>query len=444
MKKILISVSIIGAVAAIVFGVTTAFFSDTETSTGNTFTAGAIDLKIDNHSWYNGVERTDLGWDLDDLTGHLFFNYEDLKPGDWGEDTVSIHVDDNDAWACVDIFIKKNDDMSSAEPELEAGDDLEVASDIWDGELAEELNFIFWVDDGDNVLETGEEVLVSGRASDILLAGGVNGINFALADKNENNVGGSDGTPLKGGDTYYIGKAWCYGTLTLTYDGQGDPSNVPGFTCNGAPVGNLSQTDNMMVDIGFYAEQSRHNPDFECSPKIPETSMPTQLLENKDTGWNVIEDDTYGNIVYSDGAKTFYGTVVGQGLVPNGKYQITLNGPGICTTTDNNLAGNGASTNLFEQGYWDGVGPNLSNTCQWAGQGVYNMALIDDWYTVIADGSGNINYSFNLALPSGTYTGVKVLVKKMLDTHESPWVDTTTEYTTNLYETAAINFTVAP
>jgi len=49
-KKILISLSVIGLVAAIVVGGTIAYFSDTETSTGNTFTAGAIDLKVDNTS----------------------------------------------------------------------------------------------------------------------------------------------------------------------------------------------------------------------------------------------------------------------------------------------------------------------------------------------------------------------------------------------------------
>ena len=42
MKKILISLAVIGAVGAIAAGATGAFFSDTETSTGNTFTAGAI------------------------------------------------------------------------------------------------------------------------------------------------------------------------------------------------------------------------------------------------------------------------------------------------------------------------------------------------------------------------------------------------------------------
>ncbi|MBP7061187.1 MAG: SipW-dependent-type signal peptide-containing protein, partial [Candidatus Moranbacteria bacterium] len=46
-KKIVMSLSVIAAVAAIAVGGTMALFSDTETSNGNIFTAGSIDLKVD-------------------------------------------------------------------------------------------------------------------------------------------------------------------------------------------------------------------------------------------------------------------------------------------------------------------------------------------------------------------------------------------------------------
>ncbi len=45
-KRILISLSVIGLVAAIAIGGTIAYFSDTETSVGNTFTAGTIDISL--------------------------------------------------------------------------------------------------------------------------------------------------------------------------------------------------------------------------------------------------------------------------------------------------------------------------------------------------------------------------------------------------------------
>lgn len=56
-KRILISLGIIGVVAAAVIGGTIAYFNDTETSTGNIFTAGSIDLKVDHVAQsYNGVD----------------------------------------------------------------------------------------------------------------------------------------------------------------------------------------------------------------------------------------------------------------------------------------------------------------------------------------------------------------------------------------------------
>jgi len=62
MKKILGSVGVLALVGALVLGATGAFFSDTETSTGNTFTAGAIDLGVDNTSYYNGKLNQETTW----------------------------------------------------------------------------------------------------------------------------------------------------------------------------------------------------------------------------------------------------------------------------------------------------------------------------------------------------------------------------------------------
>jgi len=61
MKKILLSLSIITAVAAIVIGGTFAYFSDVETSNGNVFTAGTLDLKTNDA---DGVTAT---WVLADM-----------------------------------------------------------------------------------------------------------------------------------------------------------------------------------------------------------------------------------------------------------------------------------------------------------------------------------------------------------------------------------------
>ena len=113
MRKLLVSAGIVVFAGAIAVGATGAFFSDTETSVGNTFAAGELDLKIDNSSYgfdYNDPQiASPVGawglnaansWELSDLTGQLFFSFGDLKPGDYGEDTISLHVQ-NDAWACM-------------------------------------------------------------------------------------------------------------------------------------------------------------------------------------------------------------------------------------------------------------------------------------------------------------------------------------------------------
>jgi len=66
MKKILVSLSIIGVVAAIAIGGTIAYFSDTETSVGNTLTAGVLDLKIrdQNEPYGDGVTATWMATDV--------------------------------------------------------------------------------------------------------------------------------------------------------------------------------------------------------------------------------------------------------------------------------------------------------------------------------------------------------------------------------------------
>jgi len=269
-KKILISLSVIAVVAAVVVGGTIAYFSDTETSTGNTFTAGAIDLKIDNESYVTDkdgqlVRSPETSWCLKDLAeGDLFFDFHDLKPGDLGEDTISLHVNSNDAWACMSVNITATPENGETEPEALLDDQGDQ------GELQDELYFAFWADDGDNVYEDNEVIFKEGLAKDIF-----DGTRWALADS-QHNVWGETG-PIPGGvdnePVYYIGKVWCYGELMktpLSPDSGGDPlTRGTGFTCNGEPVTNISQTDEVVADVEFYAEQARNNPNFLCDePEI--------------------------------------------------------------------------------------------------------------------------------------------------------------------------------
>jgi len=437
-KKILISLSVIGAVAAIVVGGTIAYFSDTETSTGNIFTAGTLDLQIDStcHYYQNGepVDCKDASdasfgdWDLTDLQDGVrkFFAFNDVKPGDWGEDTISLHVFDNPAWACVQLGPLTNDDNGCNEPES----DVDSTCGAGEGELGDNLYFTVWADvcdGGENEGEPCDNVYQSG--CDVLLTSGpangdpLNGTVWPIADSNGNVFVAGAPAPLDASTKYCLGIKW----------------EVP------AEVGNIIQSDSVSGDVTFYVEQSRNNPNFTCGQPIP--VQKTMNLENKDTEWNVFSGDNIdGTIVYFSNADTFYGTVSGRGLTPDSPYQITLNGPGDCTLTDDGLAGAGA--NAFESGYWNG-GPNLDpTTCDNPGEGVLNMDLTGTedspyWYTVWTDAIGNFSHNFSFNLPAGDYSGVKVLVKRMEDPFESPWAYLGAEYAkSNLYETAPISFTI--
>src|SRR3989344_5162077 len=291
MKKILYSLSMIAVVAVVVLGATGAFFSDTETSTGNTFTAGDIDLKIDNESYVTNnegvlVASPGTSWDMADLVAgtHKFFDFSDLKPGDMGEDTISIHVGSNDAWMCAAARITSDLDNSITEPEDESGLPAGDQSDgTANGDLDSALNFVFWNDDGDNVYEPGtptqggvsEVIFLSGTLANMGAAGQI-----TLADSGSSILGGN--TPIPGDSTFYIGKAWCFGVLGtpgVTQDGigkTGDPlNNIPstngpiqrpgGVACGGSGVNNAAQTDRVQGDMQFYAVQARNNPNFLCS-----------------------------------------------------------------------------------------------------------------------------------------------------------------------------------
>lgn len=349
-------VVVIGAV----IGGAGAFFSDTETSRGNNFTAGAIDLKVDNESYYNQNICTDVNpspevedwqWqgnspypvsgtecttsfglsDLDD--GLLFFNFTDMKPDDEGEDTISLHVNNNDAYLCLDMSLVTDDDISSNEPELDSGDDPEDLNDTWDGELGGLMKMVWWIDDGDNVLETGETLLSNGVQSILDFFGEDKTFSADLADSSTNVWTPNTPGPVTGGQTYYIAKAFCYGDMNLTplaQDGVGTdgplaPNRVgTGFTCDGKAFGNKSQTDGVTMDIAFSAVQARNNPNYTCDPEQRlATITVTKEIVNDNGGNNVVADY---QLFIDDGVNTIPVTSGVPTVVPIGNYTVTETG----------------------------------------------------------------------------------------------------------------------
>jgi len=266
MKKILTSLLTLTLVAGLVGAGTMAYFSDTETSSDNTFVAGSIDLEVGNTSTYNGVANAGTTWSIDDITDELFFGFNDVKPGDWGQDTIDLRVTSNPSWVCANITLTLSAENGINEPEEEDGDN--TIGD-WNGELDNEIQFMFWGDaNSDGVFDAGESVLMAGPISDLpqgdLNAGQV----FDITDATDN-IFGVAGVPFPAydpadpnGTTMHIGKVWCFGDLS--YD-----ASLGGYSCDGSLVNNVSQNDSVTGNVTFYAVQERHNETFECSSWNP-------------------------------------------------------------------------------------------------------------------------------------------------------------------------------
>ncbi|WP_096394143.1 VWA domain-containing protein [Halorubrum trapanicum] len=201
-RKVLAGLGAVGVASAGAGLGTTAYFNDTETFEGNTLTAGELDLKLDYKSTYLGgpgrledvqsmgyPDAEELGdgrylldqapspadmqaWE-DLVTGEEFdfcspeadeflvngdgipvFTLDDVKPGDSGEVTISIHICDNPA------FLYLAGELSQAEngqSEPEADEDDTPGQ----GDLADAIEVCVWYDeDCDNVYEptgTGQQ-----------------------------------------------------------------------------------------------------------------------------------------------------------------------------------------------------------------------------------------------------------------------------------------------
>ncbi|SFR32587.1 vWA domain-containing protein [Halorubrum sodomense] len=202
-RKVLAGLGAVGVASAGAGLGTTAYFNDTESFEGNTLTAGELDLKLDYKSTYLGgpgrlehvqsmgyPDAEELGdgrylldqapspadmqaWEdlvmeedgfdfcspeadqyLVNGDGIPVFTLDDVKPGDSGEVTISIHICDNPA------FLYLAGELSQAEngqSEPEADEDDTPGQ----GDLADAIEVCVWYDeDCDNVYEptgTGQQ-----------------------------------------------------------------------------------------------------------------------------------------------------------------------------------------------------------------------------------------------------------------------------------------------
>ncbi|MBI5405909.1 hypothetical protein HY972_02640 [Candidatus Kaiserbacteria bacterium] len=186
-------------------------------------------------------------WTEKDLgQGDTFFNFGDVKPADWGTNEISLHVSSNDAYSCL-IVGDKDDQENPAQPlapEIAAGDANGVGNPTGKGELSNFLNVFTWGDtNGNGLYDVGETPL-----------GGVGPLSSLTSIMS---MDPSNGQFLTATTTKNIGLVWCAGTLTAT------PGSA--FGCNGSGMGNIAQSDSFSASLTAYAEQTRSNSGFRCT-----------------------------------------------------------------------------------------------------------------------------------------------------------------------------------
>ena len=147
MKKLFLSSLILGITSVLAIGSTTAYFSDTEISSANTFTAGTLDLTVD-------------GGDVDIVK----FNINNMRPGNQPKGTYTLKnvgtVPGNLSLSSITIT---NTENNWTEPEQNAGDSSSTL-----GELSQVVNLRIFLDlNGDGWISTGDPVVFNNKISNL-------------------------------------------------------------------------------------------------------------------------------------------------------------------------------------------------------------------------------------------------------------------------------------
>ena len=263
-KKIIISLSIIGLVAAIAVGGTIAYFSDTETSTGNTFSTGVIDI------WVDGQNPWTQSWDIGDM-----------KPCETGYINFVIHNPGNNplnVWKTIKNIT--TDDGIITEPECVYGgavwDSTSQQCDITDPNYTPQSWLQGWMN-----YDLSVEVPIADNSANW----------YQTIYKDEDNVKISD----INGQSIFLGMIPAGGKMEVTQSYHLVPE-----------TGNWAQSDTMTFDIEIYAEQL--------------TGL--LVLENKtgDPDWQIIDDTYKATLTYNMTSPTFNYSLTGRAPLVNTKY----------------------------------------------------------------------------------------------------------------------------
>ncbi len=201
-SKLIVSILVFTLALSGILGATAAYFSDSGTSNGNTFTAGSLDLKVD------GVDENVTLFNLSGISPTYF-----VKPGSQPNGEYKISNSGTLAgYLNIKDIVVTNLENTRIDPEIKAGD---LTDDV--GELGDFL-FISIFDDknGDGWISTGETRFYDGKINELpdsLL------MNLKIAPGDVVNV---------------------VGVITNWWQGSND---------------NLAQTDSVTVDLTFTLDQ---------------------------------------------------------------------------------------------------------------------------------------------------------------------------------------------
>lgn len=209
MERVLISMVLIGFVAATAGTSAAAYLNDSITSEENIFQAGTVSLEVGYTTVYNDEEIDDQ--ELTDNPGTIF-DFRDVKPGDTGVTTINIHVFDNDAWTWM-LF-------------NETGTD---------GELAENIQLDIWYDpEGDGQINGEDQIIYQGSLEDLENSELGEGIIL------DGDIETEDEEAFTASEDNYISVRWSIAETVQNVD-----------------------RDFKTFDLEFFAEQERHNPEPE-------------------------------------------------------------------------------------------------------------------------------------------------------------------------------------
>ena len=256
-RKMLAGLGAVGLASAGAGLGTSAYFSDEESFEDNTLTAGTLDLLVRYEASYDGGGAVEnmadaaIGTQDGDPAG-MFYDLQDVKPGDSGHVEFCFEIVDNPAyvWACGDISQAEN---GMNEPEM-AVDDTPDLGELGDSIVA---RLAYCETDGEELIEG--DTIVSGSLVDVFAA-----ISTGAALDGEGVAGLSPGEQSPYDDEVVVeeGADFITGACVCLF------WEIP------YEVGNEIQSDSLTMALEFHALQARHN-DGTTNPCTPTVTTRT-------------------------------------------------------------------------------------------------------------------------------------------------------------------------